>query len=84
MTIVKRVEGYYDKKLGRRTAGMGLPATCTYKIIATLYKGSKAKAYAEEQRLHNLYQKDRWRGANRLLNGNSELYRRDILGLDIG
>ena len=82
MTVAKRVEGYYDYKTKKRTVGMGLPATCTYRIISIVYKGSKKRAYAYEQKLHNLYQGDRWRGANLLQNGNSELYRRDVLGLD--
>jgi hypothetical protein len=82
MTIVKRVEGYYDYKTRRRTVGMGLPCGCTYRIIAVVYKGSKAMAYRKEQDLHNLHQMYRWNGPNRLRNGNTELYLTDVLGLD--
>ena len=82
MTIVKRVEGYYDRRTRSYKGGMGLPATCHYKIIATLYKGSKETAYRREQALHSTYQMYRWKGPNRLRNGNTELYLTDVLGLD--
>ena len=82
MTIVKRVEGYYSKKLGRKTGGMGLPCGCTYKIIDTLYKGNKAIAYRREQELHNLYQEYRWNGPKLIRSGHTELYVNDVLGLD--
>jgi hypothetical protein len=83
MTITKRVEGYYDYKAKRRTVGMGLPCGCTYRIISVVYKGSKQKAYEEEQRMHNLYQAYSWKGPNVVKNGNSELYLTDVLGLDV-
>jgi hypothetical protein len=82
MTIVDRVEGYFDKKLGRQVGGMGLPCGCSYRIISVVYKGSKTSAYAEEQRLHKLYVNARYRGPNRLRNGNTELYLTDVLRLD--
>jgi len=82
MTIAKRVEGYYDRRTRCYKGGMGLPCGCTYRIIATLYKGSKKMAYEEEQRLHSLYQLYSWKGSNRCRNGNTELYIKDVLGLD--
>ena len=83
MTVVKRVEGYYDRRTRCYKGGMGLPCGCTYRIIGVVYKGSKTRAYEEEQRLHNLYQAYRWKGPNRVANGNSELYLMDVLGLDL-
>ena len=82
MPLAKRVEGYYSKRLGYRTTGMGLPCGSTWKHIATLYKGSKANAYEWEQDLHRRWANVRWTGPDRLRNGNTELYRGDILGLD--
>jgi len=82
MTIVKRVEGYYSKKDRCWKGGMGLPYGCHWRIISVVYKGSKTRAYEEEQRLHTLYQAERYRGPNVVKNGNTELYLMDILGLD--
>ena len=83
MTIVKRVEGYYDRRTRSYKGGMGLPATCRYKIIGVVYRGSKARAYVEEQRLHKLYQAYRYNGSKLVRNGHSELYLVDVLGLDV-
>lgn len=83
MTIVKRVEGYYDRRTRCYKGGMGLPATCTYRIISVVYKGTKSAAYRKEQDLHKLYQMYRWRGPNRCRNGNTEMYLMDVLGLDL-
>jgi hypothetical protein len=82
MSIVDRVEGYFDYKTKRRTAGMGLPCGCTYRIISVIYKGKKETAYREEQRLHNLYQAMRYNGPKRVTSGHTELYLTDVLGLD--
>jgi hypothetical protein len=82
MTIAKRVEGYYDYKARKRTVGMGLPCGCTYRIISVVYKGTKQRAYEEEQRLHKLYQAMRYKGPVRVRNGHTELYLTDVLGLD--
>ena len=82
MTTDKRVNGYYCYKTKRRTIGMGLPCGCTWVNIAILYSGDKDEAYRREQSLHRQWVNDRYYGANRLGNGNSELYRYDVLNLD--
>jgi hypothetical protein len=82
MTITKRVEGYYDYKTKRRTAGMGLPCGCTYRIIDVVYKGRKEEAYRREQALHKMYSTLRYKGPVRVRNGHTELYLTDVLGLD--
>jgi len=83
MNTDKRVNGYYDRRLGRRVGGMGLPCGCTWVNVAILYKGDRENVFRLEQDLHRQWAAERYYGPNRLGNGNSELYRRDILGLDI-
>ena len=84
MTVVKRVEGYFDRKTRTRSVGMGLPKGCKYKIIAVVYRGSKEEAYRREQALHAKHRAERWSGARLCANGNTEMYIRDVLGLDKG
>ena len=88
-TLAERVHGRtgrYITMRGRRQwvaghAGMGLPLGTNVFVISTL-TGTSSLVYAWEQALHRQYAAARYRGALVMSNGNTELYVRDILGLD--
>jgi len=84
MSLRARLYGYYTKESGRRyrKGGMGIPAGTIVECVAILYQGDTEDAFRHEQDLHRRYAEHRYSGPNRIANGNSELYRRDVLGLD--
>lgn len=80
--LMERLYGKWDKRKRMTIGGMGIPKSTKVKIIDTYQCANAYEAYRVEQALHNIHQKERSYGLNLLRNGNSELYKRDILGLD--
>ena len=81
-SLKTRFYGTYDYKTKRNWGGMGIPHGVALKTIDKCPCHSAYHALQIEQTLHNLFYKDRSYGLTLLANGNSELYRYDILGLD--
>jgi len=77
---------YYNRQHKRvRVAGhvgMGLPTGTTVHVIAAYQHSNASMVYQWEQWLHNKYTSARYCGQAVMVNGNTELYVRDILELD--
>ena len=81
MRLSARIYGIYARS-GVHMYGMGLPTGTDVVVIKTWRYRCKATCYSREQILHAQYSMYRYRGTPRIASGYTELYVRDVLGLD--
>lgn len=71
--------GYTSRTVWKRVETLGVPANCSVKVLAALPFTSVQTAFNVEQLLHERFKEFRYKGKDRLGNGNSELYIRPLL-----
>lgn len=77
--------GFTSRTVSHRVKTMGVPKGVKVKILQVVLCPNQYVAYNLEQALHLLYEKDRFYSKKPIIqSGYSELYKRDVLGLDRG
>jgi hypothetical protein len=74
--------GYTSRTVAHRVSTIGVPNNIIVTIVTYVSFPKLVDCYNIEQLLHNKYVRYRYRGVRLLENGNSELYVKDVLGLD--
>lgn len=74
--------GYTSRTVAHRITTIGIPSCIIVTVVSSVSFGKLLDCYNIEQLLHNEYVRYRYRGVKLLENGNSELYVKDVLGLD--
>lgn len=74
--------GYTSRTVAHRITTIGFPSCVIVTIITSVSYSKLVDCYNIEQLLHQEHSRYRYRGVKLLENGNSELYVKDVLGLD--
>jgi hypothetical protein len=82
MTLYKL--GYTGKPVKERIRTLDIPTYVKVTLLELATCKKAAHALGVELYLHSLYSEDRYKGFWFLKSGNTEIYKRDILGLDRG
>lgn len=71
--------GYTSRNIEERMKTLGIPGFVRTEILQIVHFDNAIDAFTIEQLLHKEFERDKFIGSRLLENGNSELYKRDIL-----